>query len=126
MNENCPRKECIDLWSKDICLATKGNKIFIRVMWSLVVFLAAAAFGSSIFNMNVSANQNGVDTRQTQDIAHNAEKVNKISKDHEKLVEDVGKVREDMNKVKIDLNTLTIQQGTVIRSLERIEERLDD
>jgi len=118
--------ECDAKWAaryreigKDICLATKGNKVWIRIMWAIVLLMLSLTLGGNIYGLSVASDQKAVDTQQTADIKHNTEQLRVVIDAHEKLVQTQAQMHSA-------IHTISVRQERVLTILERIEARVVD
>ena len=96
------KSECEKAWSKDICIATKGGKIFLRVMWAIVILMLSVTVGGNVYNLGFA-----------NDVKHNHESIQEMKEDHGELVKEFKVMKDTQNKMQIEQAV----QGQIIRGL---------
>ena len=111
--------------TKDICLATKGNKVWIRIMWTIVLFMLTATVGGNLYGISVASDQQAIDTQQSADVARNKEQIAVIIEAHKALVhnaEDTSNMVHSIREQQVEVQT---NQKNIIQILGRIEAKVN-
>jgi hypothetical protein len=99
-------------WVLDkICIATKGTKAKQAIMFSIMGIMLAAALTSAYKSISIADESITTHVRNTNDIAHNKEKIKEGREDHNHLVETVEEIQRTQNRMDRNLGRLMGAMG---------------